>query len=67
MCKEDNFDEFFRFIYNTNSINILTIQRELKGLLDKALIAENGYSLIAINNAAYKPLPFIRYSPLGAR
>ena len=34
---------------------MLTTQRGLKGLLGKALIAENGYSIVKINNAAYKP------------
>jgi hypothetical protein len=54
----------------------------IKRFRGNALIVENGYSgeytpafsielhpcsvLIKINKAAYKPLLFIRYSPLGA-
>ncbi|WP_040357723.1 hypothetical protein, partial [Colwellia piezophila] len=54
----------------------------IKRLRGKALIEENGYSgeyapafsnklhpcsvLVKINNAACKPLPFIRYSPSGS-
>ena len=66
----------------TNSNKFLLTQRELKGLeaqvirskhnlsidihVGKALIEENVYSLVKINNAAYRPLPFIRYSPFGS-
>jgi len=55
----------------TNSNKFLLTQRELKGLeaqvirskhnlstdihVGKALIEENGYSLVKINNAAYRP------------
>ncbi|MEY8216399.1 MAG: hypothetical protein RPR97_18175, partial [Colwellia sp.] len=54
----------------------------IKRLRGKALIEENSYSgeyalafsnrlhpcsvLVKINNAACKPLPFIRYSPFGS-
>ncbi len=39
----------------TKLIEFFPTQRELKGLLGKALIEENGYSLVKINNAVSKP------------
>jgi hypothetical protein len=60
---------------------IITQLARVKRFRGKALIEENGYSgkyapafsnklhpcsvLVKINNAACKPLPFIRYSPFG--
>ncbi len=37
----------------------------IKRFRGKALIEDNGHSLVKINIAACKPLPFIRYSPFG--
>jgi hypothetical protein len=42
------------YVY-TKSIKFFPTQRELKGYRGKALIDDNGYFLIKINNAAYMP------------
>ena len=67
---------------NTKLIKFFPTQRELKGLeaqvirskhnlstdihVGKTLIKENGYSLVKINNAAYKPFKLALGSLLDA-
>lgn len=42
----------------TNSNKFILTQRNLKGIRDKVLIEDNNYSIVKINNVAYKPYKF---------
>jgi hypothetical protein len=54
-CLDKQTKSLIRQLFSfTHVISICRVQLELETLLGKALVEENGYSLLKINNEAYK-------------